>query len=161
MKRTVLFAAIGLLVSSGMALADPDIGCGWGTMLWEGQAGVPQKVFGATTNGSFGSQTFGISSGTAGCKRSGVIKVDARTTMFAGANMDHLSRDMAAGQGETLDTLALLLGIADADKPAFFQLTKNNFAGIFSSDRVTAGEMLSNVAHLMAADPQLSKYVAS
>jgi len=161
MKRTVLFAAIGLLVSSGMALADPDIGCGWGTMLWEGQAGVPQKVFGATTNGSFGSQTFGISSGTAGCKRSGVIKVDARTTMFAGANMDRLSHDMAAGQGETLDTLALLLGIADADKPAFFQMTKTNFAGIFSSDRITAGEMLGNISRLMASDPQLAKYVAS
>ncbi len=161
MKKTICFAAIGVVVSAGMALADPDIGCGWGTMLWQGQEGVPQKVLGATTNGIFGNQTFGISSGSAGCRRSGTIRVDARTTMFAGANMDRLSHDMAAGQGETLDTLALLLGIAEQDRPAFFHMTKDHFAGIFSSDRITAGEMLQNVTRLMAADAQLAKYVAS
>jgi len=161
MKKTVLFAAMGVIASAGVALADQDIGCGWGTMLWQGQEGVPQKVMGATTNGTLGSQTFGISSQTAGCHRTGIIRADARTTMFAGANMDRLSHDMAAGQGETLDTLALLLGIEDADKPAFFQMTKDNFAGIFSADRITAGQMLGNIAHVMATDPQLAKYVAS
>src|SRR6185295_9286525 len=105
MKRQVLIVSFAVLASVGTAVADKDIGCGWGTMLWEGQEGVPQKVLGATTNGSFGSQTFGISSQTAGCKRDGIIKVEAATRMFAAANVDHLARDMAMGQGESLDTL--------------------------------------------------------
>jgi len=161
MKKALILVGIGLVMSAGVARADRDIGCGWGTMLWEGQEGVPQKVMGATTNGSFGSQTFGISSETAGCKRSGVIKVEARVQMFAGANVDHLARDMAMGQGESLDTLAQLMGISDADKPTFFHLTKVHFAQIFSSDDITAGEMLTNLNRVVAADPTLAKYARS
>src|SRR5437867_714137 len=94
MKKAFILVGLGVLACAGVAQADQDIGCGWGTMLWKGQEGVPQKVMGATTNGSFGSQTFGISSQTAGCKREGTIKVEARVRMFAGANVDHLARDM-------------------------------------------------------------------
>jgi hypothetical protein len=161
MKKVLMLVGMGLVASAGVALADQDIGCGWGTMLWKGQEGVPQKVFGATTNGFIGNQTFGISSGTAGCKREGVIKAEARVQMFAGANVDRLARDMAMGQGESLDTLAHLMGVADADKPTFFKLTKSHFADIFSSDGITAGEMLSNLNETLAADPQLAKYVRS
>jgi hypothetical protein len=158
MKKALIAVGVGVMLLAGVAQADQDIGCGWGTMLWKGQEGVPQKVLGATTNGSFGSQTFGISSATAGCKRAGIIKVEARVRMFAGANVDHLARDMAMGQGESLDTLAHLMGIAGPDQAAFFQLTKSHFAEIFSADDVTAGEMLTNLNRVMAADPQLAKY---
>ena len=161
MKKALMIAGLGLVLSAGMALADQDIGCGWGTMLWKGQEGVPQKVFGATTNSSFGNQTFGISSGTAGCKREGVIKAEARVQMFAGANVDRLARDMAMGQGESLDTLAHLMGIPGADQPVFFQLTKSHFAEIYSSNDITAGEMLTNLNQVLATNPQLAKYVRS
>ena len=161
MKKQLLIVGIAVLASAGTALADKDIGCGWGTMLWEGQEGVPQKVLGATTNGTFGNQTFGISSETAGCRRSGIIKVDARTTMFAAANVDRLARDMAMGQGESLDTLAYLMGIVPHDQPHFFHLTKTHFGEIFSSDDITAGEMLTNLNGVLAADPQLAKYARS
>ncbi len=158
MKNWLVYAGLGILASVGVAVADNNIGCGWGTLMWEGQSGVPPKVLGATTNGTFGNQTFGISSGTVGCKAEGAIKVDARTSMFASANIDRLTRDMAAGGGETLDALAQLMRIPAADRPAFFQLTKNNFATIVSSDHVTAGDMLTTINRLMATDQQLSKY---
>jgi len=158
MKKILVLVALGVVASFGVATADNDIGCGFGTQLWKGEQGVAPKVFGATTNGSFGNQTFGISSGTLGCKSEGVIKADARMTMFAGANMDRLSRDMAAGDGETLDSLAQLMGISETDRPAFFQLTKRHFPEIFASDGTTAGEMLASIQRLMAAEPQLAKY---
>jgi hypothetical protein len=162
MKRALTLVAVGVIASAGVALAgDPDIGCGWGTMLWKGQEGVPQKVMGATTNGLFGSQTFGISSQSAGCRREGVIRADARVQMFAGANVDRLARDMAMGRGESLDTLAQLMGIADTDKAAFFRLTKSHFADIFSADDMTAGQMLANLNQVLSADPQLAKYARS
>ena len=161
MRKLLVVAAIGVVSAAGVALADEDIGCGWGTIMWKGQSGVAPKVLGATTNGLFGNQTFGISSGTAGCKGHGVIKADARTSMFAGANIDRLSRDMAAGGGETLDSLAQLMGISETDRPAFFQLTKRNFGEIFPTEGVTAGEMLTTIHQLMATDPGLAKYALS
>ncbi len=48
-------------------LADSDIGCGLGTMVFDGQQGKVYKVLGATTNGTSGNQTFGITFGTLGC----------------------------------------------------------------------------------------------
>jgi cyclopropane fatty-acyl-phospholipid synthase-like methyltransferase len=161
MKKALFVMALATLATAGTALADHDIGCGWGTMLWQGQEGVPQKVMGATTNASFGMQTFAISSQTAGCRRNGVIKVEAATRMYAAANVDRLARDMAMGEGESLGTLAHLLGIPDADQPRFFQLTKSHFAEIYSSDDITAAEMLTNLNDVLATDPQLAKYSRS
>lgn len=161
MKRTLVLTVVGVLVSGGVALAqDPDVGCGWGTKAFRGQTGVAPKVLAATTNGCFGNQTFGISSGTAGCKRSGAIQADARLNMFAGANIDKLANDMAQGEGESLATLATLLGVSDADKPAFFSLTKQNFGTLFPSEQVTAGELLGSLSTIMSTDQQLAKYVS-
>ncbi len=161
MKRTLALAAVGILATSGVALAgDPDVGCGWGTMAFRGQTGVAPKVLAATTNSCLGNQTFGISSGTAGCKKSGAIQADARLNMYAGANIDKLASDMAQGQGESLDTLATLLGVTDADKPALFSLAKQNFGNLFPSEQVTAGDLLGTLSSLMATDQQLAKYVS-
>ncbi len=161
MKRTFVMAAVGVLATSGVALAgDPDVGCGWGTMAFRGQTGVAAKVLAATTNSSLGNQTFGISSGTAGCKRGGTVTADARLTMYASANFDQLASDMAAGEGESLETLAHLLGVPVPDRSAFFTLTQANFATLFAGDEVTAGEMLGTLKRLMAADARLAPYAS-
>ena len=158
--RKQLMTAVALLALSvtGTALADEDIGCGAGTILWEGQSGVAPKVLAATTNGSFGNQTFGISSNTAGCSGEGTIASAERLNMYAGANIDGLQRDIALGEGESLATLAHLMGIQDADKPAFYALAKSHFTEIFPTADVTAGQMLTSMSELMASDPTLSKY---
>jgi hypothetical protein len=154
-------AAVGVALSSGVALAgDPDVGCGWGTLAFKGSSGVAAKVLAATTNGLLGNQTFGISSGTLGCGRGGVVKADARLNMYAGANIDRLASDIAAGQGESLSTLAHLMGVAPEDERAFFQLSKRHFARLFPSDQTTAGQMLTTLRDLMAEDAQLAKYVS-
>ena len=95
--------AIALLASSGMAMADNDVGCGLGTILFEGKSGVVPKVLAVTTNGTYGNQTFGITSGTLGCKTEGVITSRARLGMFMGTNSERLARDMSVGQGEALN----------------------------------------------------------
>ena len=160
MRKIVVVAAIGMLVGSGTALADPDAGCGWGTMLFKGSKGVAPKVLAGTTNGLLGNQTFGISSGTLGCNQGGTVTAAARLSMYAGANIDNLASDMAAGRGESLDTLAQLIGIPEADRPAFFHLTKSHFGELFPADTTTAGQMLTTLHGLLASDPQLAKYAA-
>ncbi len=160
MRKIAVAIALAVISSAGMAFADPDVGCGWGTMVFKGSSGVAPKVLAATTNGFLGNQTFGISSGTAGCHQGGTVTASARLIMYASANFDKLAGDMAAGQGESLDTLAYLIGVNDADKPAFSQLTKSHFGELFPSERVTAGEMLTTLRSLMATEPQLAKYAA-
>ena len=160
MKRTLVIAAMGVLASGGVALADPDVGCGWGTMAFKGQTGTAAKVLAATTNSILGNQTFGISSGTAGCKRGGTVTADARLNMYASTNSDQLASEMASGRGESLDTLAQLIGVSEADKPAFFALAKRNFGTLFPGDQVSAGEMIGALKGLMADDAKLSQYVS-
>jgi len=160
MKRFVL-AVLLVVAPAGASLADPDIGCGLGTQVWHGSKGTGPKVLGATTNGSFGNQTFGISFGTIGCHSGGTVTADAKIQMFANANLDRLARDMAAGRGEMLDSFAQLIGIRDADKPAFFEFTQAHFADLFASDEVTSSQMLASLERLMAADGRFASYVKS
>jgi hypothetical protein len=160
MKKLLLVAFV-LLVPAGAALADPDIGCGPGTSVWQGSKGVVPKVLGATTNGSFGFQTFGISFGTLGCHQGGTVTADARLRMFAGANLDRLAREMAVGEGEVLATFAHLKGVAEPDRPAFYAFSKAHFAEIFSGDDVTENEVLGSLDRLLASDAQLAIYAKS
>ncbi len=158
--KKIIIAALVIAASAGMAQADDDIGCGLGTNIWKGESGLVPKVLGATTNGTFGNQTFGITTGTLGCSAEGVITADARLRMFAGANLDNLARDMAHGQGETLDAFASLMKVTETDKPAFFTFTKSNFTALFADDDVTAGEMIAQLNRLLATDSSLAAYAS-
>ncbi len=142
----------------GAVRADNNVGCGLGTQLWEGKDDLVIQVLAATTNG-IGFQTFGISSNTFGCQRNQTIKVEHRLNMFAGSNLDTLARDMAVGEGETLETMAALMGIEESDRASFYRLAKNHFDSLFPSETVTSGEMLAQLATLMADDATLARYV--
>ncbi len=160
MLRKILLISILVITPVGASLADNDIGCGVGTILWEGRSGVIAKSLAATTNATLGNQTFGISSGTLECQQGGVITAAARLPMYAGANLDQLAADMAAGHGETLATLAELYGVTRADREAFFALARASFAELFPDTAITAGEMLYTIETLMARDRRLAAYVS-
>jgi len=150
-----------LLAPAGAAFADPDIGCGPGTQIWEGNTGTLPKVLGATTNGTFGLQTFGITFGTLGCNQGGTVTADARLQHFTAGNLDRLAEEMSRGEGETLETFALLIGIEDSHRLAFYQFTQAHFAEIFASDQLTDGEALASLTALMARDDTFGVYVGS
>ena len=57
LRKTIAAVALASAPFTSV-LADDDIGCGAGTIIWEGQSGLVPKVLGATTNGIFGNQTF-------------------------------------------------------------------------------------------------------
>ncbi|MDF3030088.1 MAG: hypothetical protein K0R03_646 [Moraxellaceae bacterium] len=154
-----LLAIAVLSTGANVALADQDIGCGLGTMIFAGQSGPVFKVLGATTNGTFGNQTFGITTGTLGCQTQGTISSRARLGMFTGSNLENLARDMSIGRGETLNVLADLMGIKDADKSHFFQATKSNFGRIFAPENQSAGEILASLEQVMSQDSILASYV--
>jgi len=151
-----LIAGAILLGASSMAFAQP--GCGVGAMIWKGQSGIAPHVLAATTNGTFGNQTFGMTTGTLGCQTNESVQSMA---MYMDSNIDKVARDMSRGNGENLDTLAVLLGVKDADRGAFSQVLQDNFAAIFPSSDTTSGEAVDAIVALLEKNESLSKYVAA
>jgi hypothetical protein len=165
MQRVALTAALLGFVISGPALAEEkpanNVGCGLGSMAFEGETEVGPQVLAATTNGSSGNQTFGISSHTLGCAKNGKVIVPEKMAMFIGPNMNHLTEDMSRGQGETLATLAYVIGIEDQDRARFYAATQENFARIVPSPDVTAAEVAVSIEAVMREDATLRRYATS
>src|SRR2546426_6266797 len=131
MSKKVLLLSVAVLfgMQAGLEMAakpDTGPGCGLGKLAWSDyslQKNIGPQVLMATTNGTFGSQTFGISSGTSGCTNDGKVMAEQKTTMFAEINFENLAQEMAQGHGEHLASLATLMGVPVDQQPAFFALT--------------------------------------
>ncbi|MFV1985227.1 MAG: DUF3015 family protein [Thiohalomonadales bacterium] len=159
--KKILVATVLTFASISFANAAPNnVGCGWGSMLFQGKSGSMNQAFAATTNNTFGNQTFGITSGTAGCKADGVVASTAVLSTFMAANIDKVSHDMAVGKGESLETMANLMGIAEQDKASFYKTTRDNFDTIFVSENTTVKEVINNLSKVMAKDAKLAQYAA-
>lgn len=156
MLKKLALAAV-LAAGSTAAFADRDAGCGIGSQVWAGQSGKVPKILAATTNGIFANQLFGITFGTLGC--SGTGTVTAQVVTFTNENAETLARDMAVGEGESLNVLAELLSIKAEDKARFFAVTKQNFSEIYSADNQTSVEVLASLQSVMAQDDILKAYV--
>jgi hypothetical protein len=114
-----------------------------------------------TTNGTFGNQTFGITSGTSGCTQNGTVSSNWRTALFIDGNKEKLARDMSVGSGEALDSLAHLLGVESQDRVAFNRVAKDNMARIFPSHEASTQEIATALRQVLASDAQLSRYSAA
>jgi len=160
--KKIIFKAV-LLASTlpiASAIAAPNnVGCGLGSTIFEGESGLVKQVLAVTTNGTSGNQTFGISTGTLGCaKTGGVVSLPEKVALFTNDNLDKLARDMATGEGETLNSLATLMGVEQQDKAAFFNATKVHFVQIFPSEKVTTEDVLVNLNDVLEADSILKRY---
>jgi len=148
MKKLLVIALLAIAVPALANQGASNTGCGLGTMLWgnESDGSVISQSLQATTNGTFGNQTFGITSGTSGCAQPANLIKNDKLLAFTADNLDLLARDIAAGQGETLDTVAELLEVPAAERPAFNTTLQTNFAKIFVTGDETAGVVLDRIA---------------
>jgi hypothetical protein len=161
LKKTLL-AVLAVLATASAAYAlgasDPNAGCGWGTDFFSGKTDKKLfALFAATTNGTY-TQTFGISSETAGCTvKGGWVMNQKKAAVYAEVNLQKISREMAQGGGEYVGGLASLMGCKDeATKQAFFKATQKNYESIFTSANIDSATMLRNLRNVMAADPTLA-----
>ena len=141
MKRTLLAAAVLALAGAAHAGSQSDAGCGLGSMLFKEEKPVHQ-ILAATTNGSFGNQTFGITTGTLGCTSGGLLKTSKEREVFTASNFRAIEREAAAGKGEHLAALGALSGYKAGEFSAF---AKANYEKLFPSDKTTPAELLRNI----------------
>jgi hypothetical protein len=163
-KRQWLRLGLALLplCASQVWAANPDNGpgCGLGKLAWsdyQNQKNIAPQVMMATTNGTFGSQTFGISSGTSGCTNDGTIMGQHKASVFAAANYDSLSQEMAQGGGEHLASLAELMGIPQEQRAEFFTLAQVQYPSLIQSGDRTPDGMIKTLHSAMATHPDFVK----
>ena len=150
MKKILLASVFGgMMMFSAGANAVDRTGCGLGSMAWRGQSGRVPQILAATTNGLFGTQTFGITFGTSGCDPNGRITGGTQKMVlaFLENNMEQYAMDAARGQGETIDTLA---GIMNVDSEKLGEVSKQNFAFLFPDQDVQAVDVTLNLFTIMS-----------
>lgn len=120
-------------------------------MIFEGKDGLLSQVCAATTNGTFGNQTFGITSGTLNCEKPSAFAMNEQLNKFVGDNMDNLAMDISRGRGEYLSTLATLLEVPVEARAALYDRLQANFARIYTSESVTHIDVLNNIEMVLSA----------
>jgi hypothetical protein len=169
MFKKLLFHAIVLVIAFPpivLAAGNPDTGpgCGLGKLAWQdykGQKEIAPQVMMATTNGTFGSQTFGLSFGTSGCINNGVIMKDMKAQAFTETMFANLSKDMARGGGEHLTSLATLLGVPAQQQPAFFEMAQERYAELVESGEQSPVALMTAIHNAMAEHPVLAQLSAT
>ncbi len=157
MKKLTAGSILLLASSSAFAVAPGGGGCGWGNALFEGQSGVAPHVLAVTTNATSGNNTFGMTTGTNGCKVDGKLGYSGKSMLAS--LMDEFSEDAAKGGGEALTAVAVMLGVQPEDRAHFAELTHQNFASIFPDENVTTDEVYHSLQQMMKNDDTLSRYV--
>lgn len=135
--------ASALTLASTAVLANSNTGCGLGSMVIQDQNSVVMQVLAATTNGISGNQTFGITSGTLGCDKPAKFVSNEHVNTFVASNMDSLATDIANGQGEVIETLAVMLEVQD--KATFAAKLQANFDNIYTAENVSSANVIDNI----------------
>lgn len=159
MKKALAAALLLGASSSALAVAPGGPGCGWGNMIFEGKSGLPIHLIATIVNGTSGNATFGMTTGTNGCSTSGSLSYGGQSLLAMNGVLEEVAHDMAKGQGEALTALAVSMGVEQQDRDHFEQVMHQNFAVIFPSDDVTAGQVMTNIQNVMQQDTQLQQYI--
>jgi len=143
--------AMGMMGSAGAAEDYGAAGCGLGSIVF-GKEGKMQQILASTTNGTFGSQTFGITSGTSNCEKGGKLAA-LPVKEFAASNRNQLEAEVAQGSGETIASISNLMNCSN--EAAVATSLKSNFNEIF--DESSNDEVGAKVADQLASDAQFQQ----
>jgi hypothetical protein len=175
-KLLVTFGFVGSMAFAGAAKAQEPVqtiqnntnsagygmaGCGLGSLLFGNDNSKFMQILAATTNGTFWSQTFGITSGTSNCVQGGVVTAQKEQAAFAEVNFQDLKRNMAAGGGEFLSSFATLLGCEDGAKASLAAMTQSRYEAIFPAANTSPMQMLGAVKAEIQATPALAARAAT
>jgi hypothetical protein len=132
MKIMTTFAALVAFGLAGSAHAAKYgmAGCGLGSLVIDPDG---SQTTAATTNGTFYSQTLGITSGTSNCVDD-AASASLDQEAFVRTNYASLMQDAARGQGQYLSAFAVLLGCEASTHPTFFSMSQKNHEQVFNAD---------------------------
>ncbi len=155
MRNLIGAVSAVVLLGSGAALAAPygSAGCGLGAVLIGDKEG-PIQILAATLNASFGTQTFGITTGTLNCGAAAADQVSQRTQVFVEANREVLAKDISRGQGETIADLAAIAGCTNPE--AVGATLQSRFESIFPTAQVSSEHVTQTLLQTLKAEKALA-----
>ena len=136
MRQRVLILTLALCFASALGIAAERqygmAGCGLGSIVMGKDGG---QISAATTNGTFESQLFGMTSGISNCEpdEEGKTTISIGQQTFIKKNLASLEKEVAQGNGETLVALSEALGCTKEVQPQFNAEMQNSYSEIFSS----------------------------
>ncbi|NBW80274.1 DUF3015 domain-containing protein [bacterium] len=110
-------------------------GCGLGSAVM-GRSG--SQFSAATTNGTVWSKYLGITSGTSNCRGDRGDDASVEQERFMYANYEQLSKEMARGEGSSLEALSHLLGCGESQLPVFKAHAQKQYSAIFAAPGAVA-----------------------
>ena len=101
-------------------------------------------------------QLYAITTGVSNCGGSKAAVLAQEDERFVAQNFDSLAKGMALGRGESVETLAGLLGCSAEERSSFGRFTQKNYGSLFRSDDTTPQEMLTSLKNELPGDPVLA-----
>ncbi len=126
-----------------------NAGCGLGSLVFGNQPGAVQ-VLAATTNATFFSQIFGITTGTSNCQPGAFA---AGTKDFVEANREAVAKDISRGRGEAIGALTQINACANSS--AVGSALQKNFREIFPSENASSDVITEAILRTLHSDPAL------
>jgi hypothetical protein len=124
-------------------------GCGLGSLAFGDTPGAIQ-IIASTTNTIFGTQTFGITTGTSNC---GTGLFAMGTKNFVEANREALAKDISRGEGEAIGALTLINACQNSHKVG--AALQRNFKTIFPSESASNDDVTRAILETLHGDQTL------
>lgn len=140
MFKVILALVASFSFSQAMAANYGSAGCGLGSIVFGDKPGFSQ-IFASTTNGTFGSQTFGMSTGTSNCENA----FETSAVTFIESNKMALTKDIARGNGETLSALAEIYNVKNVE--AMSTTLKTSYDSVFATE--SSEEIASRISTVL------------
>jgi hypothetical protein len=136
----VLVAVVGIALDKAEAQPRGNqysmAGCGLGALVFGNDEDRVKQVLASTTNGTFGNQTFAITTGTLGC------------------NPEAFAKDASRGGGETIEHLSAIMGCPDAT--AVGATLQQHFKAVFTGHDLTSDQITDNLFRVIKQDAALA-----
>jgi hypothetical protein len=80
-----------------------------------------------------------------------------KATVFAAANFENLSQEMAQGRGEHLASLATLMGVPANHQGEFFAITQDQYISLVREGEASPAAMVKAINDAIATHPVLAQ----
>jgi hypothetical protein len=128
-------------------------GCGLGSLVFGNDEDRVKQILSSTTNGTFGNQTFAITTGTLNCNPGGG-PTGRSASLFIDVNREAFAKDASRGGGETIEHLSAIMGCSDA--AAVGAAVQQNFKAVFTSHDLTSDQITDNLFQVIKRDATLA-----
>lgn len=144
LKLFVLTIIFGSFLGTVQLMSAPYgmAGCGLGSLIIRDNNFL--QIFAATTNGTSGSQTFGITTGTSNCTPGSKAYQEKQQEIFVTVNFESLETEMASGNGEKVFALSQMLG---CDMNTFSKISREYYKEFFTKNTTPSELLLKIKAH--------------